>query len=457
MLVALISEDPVFARNLKKVIKESLDLVQITYFDSEASFLADFPDTKADIVFSDQRHHSSGWKTFLEEILEHDSDSLVIFIVEDSERGKSADMIREGVYDVLTPGALSRILPLLHRLLRDIDQKANLRYLSAEKDFGDQIANNSRSMLSIVNKDYVYEKVNATFCNAHSKKIENIIGKSLSEIWGKETFEAKIKQNIDLCFLGNIVRYEANFNTPLFGDRYFEVVFRPVTKATGEITHMLAETFDITDLRLSQQVVIDMGEEFKRLETNLPIGFLRCDTTGSIIHANRAFLKIMECEDESLITGLGIHEFYTEKGLFEIHLSQLLNAEIKSFGRVPLYTCNGNEIACRISGFIVTNESDNPSYIDFAFEDSSRELMLENRLLQAQKLETVGGLAGGLAHDFNNILATISGYSEMLLEEIPRSTPSAEKVSKIIAAITKARSLTDQILALGQLPFNKRE
>ena len=450
MFVALVSEDPVFAGNLKKVIKESLDFVQITYFDSDFSFLTGFPDSKADLILSDQRNNSDGWKVFLEETKKDNPESLLIFIVEDRERGKSVDMIRAGVYDVITPAAISRIQPLLHRLLRDINDKANLRYLSVEKDFGDQIANNSRSMLSIINRDYVYEKVNATFCNAHSIQIESIIGKPLSEIWGKETFEAKIKQNIDLCFQGNTVRYEANFNNPLFGNRYFEVVFRPITKDTGAITHLLAETFDITDLRLSQQVVNDMEEEFKKLETNLPIGFLRCDTAGTIVHANRAFLKIMECEDDTSLAGLGIHEFYVENGLFEIHLSQLLNAQIKTFGRVPLYTCKGNEIACRISGFIVTNESGSPSYIDFAFEDSSRELMLENRLLQAQKLETIGALAGGLAHDFNNILATIYGYSELLLEEIPKSTPSAEKVSRIVTAITKARSLTDQILTFSR-------
>jgi signal transduction histidine kinase len=312
------------------------------------------------------------------------------------------------------------------------------------------MADNSRSMLSIINRNYVYEKVNATFCHAHSITVESIIGKSLSEIWGKEIFEGNIRPNVDSCFSGNTIRYEANFDTPLFGNRYYEVVFRPIIKGRDEITHLLAETFDITDLRLSRKVVNEMEEEFIRLETNLPIGFLRCDIAGTVIHANKAFLKIMECEDESLIAGLGIGQFYTEKGLCEIHLSQLINDKKKTFGRVSFNTFTGKEIACRISGFLVADDSDNPSFIDFAVEDSSRELMLENRLLQAQKLETIGALAGGLAHDFNNILATIFGYSEMLLDEIPKSTSSSEKVGRILTAVTKARSLTDQILTFSR-------
>jgi two-component system, cell cycle sensor histidine kinase and response regulator CckA len=324
------------------------------------------------------------------------------------------------------------------------------RRLQADKGFGDEMANNSRSMLSIINREYIYEKVNTLFCEAHNIKSESILGKHLWEIWGREIFESKIRPNIDLCFNGKTVRYETKFETPHFSDRFFEVVFRPIKNNNEPVTHLLAESFDITDLKLSRQVVNEMEEEYKRLETNLPIGFLRCDLTGSIIHANKAFLKIIECEDESLIAGTGIGGYYTEKGLFDIHLKQLIRAEIKTFGRVPLVTCKGNKIACRISGFVAVNEPDNPSFIDFAFEDSSRELMLENRLLQAQKLETIGALAGGLAHDFNNIMTTISGYSEMLLDDIPKSTPSADKVAKILTAVARARSLTDQILTFSR-------
>ena len=76
--------------------------------------------------------------------------------------------------------------------------------------------------------------------------------------------------------------------------------------------------------------------------------------------------------------------------------------------------------------------------------------MLENRLLQAQKLETIGSLAGGIAHDFNNILATISGYSEMLHEDLPKNSDFSDKVSKIQGAVKKAQSITNQILTFSR-------
>ena len=448
--IAILTQDNGLLSKLKSLIRESMPSVKIIYFDSESDFFSADLKEGPDIILSDQRNLLSGWKSFIEELKDQKVNSFIVFFVDECSGGKIVEMMKEGVYDILTPVTLNRILTVLHRLPVQKEEMDNLRYLAKEKNFGDHIANNSRSMLSIINKDYVYEKVNATFCTAQSINTDAIIGKSLDEIWGRETFELKIKQNIDLCFQGNIVRYEANFDTPFFGNRYFEVVFRPIMTEDGQISHLLAETFDITELKHSQKIVNDMEEEFKRLETNLPIGFLRCDKHGVIIHANRAFLKIMECEDEALIAGLGIQEFYVEKGLFEIHLSQLLYPSVRTFGRVAFYTCIGNEIACRVSAFIVTDKSGQPSFIDFAFEDSSRELMLENRLLQAQKLETIGALAGGLAHDFNNVMATIFGYSELLMEELPATSSLLDSVIKIQSAVTKAKSITDQILTFSR-------
>jgi signal transduction histidine kinase len=57
-----------------------------------------------------------------------------------------------------------------------------------------------------------------------------------------------------------------------------------------------------------------------------------------------------------------------------------------------------------------------------------------------------GIMAVGIAHDLNSILATISGYAEMLQEDLPKDSQSKEKTAKILTAVSKARSLTDQIL-----------
>lgn len=72
--------------------------------------------------------------------------------------------------------------------------------------------------------------------------------------------------------------------------------------------------------------------------------------------------------------------------------------------------------------------------------------MLNNQLLQAQKMEAVGILAGGIAHDFNNILTTIIGYSEMTMRKADKSTPLFRNLTQINNAGQQAARLTRQLL-----------
>ena len=77
-------------------------------------------------------------------------------------------------------------------------------------------------------------------------------------------------------------------------------------------------------------------------------------------------------------------------------------------------------------------------------------LDLERRMLSAQKLEGLGLLAGGVAHDFNNMLAVILGHAELLKMELPPDAVSGAHVDEIISATESSRSLTRQLLAIGQ-------
>ncbi len=79
-----------------------------------------------------------------------------------------------------------------------------------------------------------------------------------------------------------------------------------------------------------------------------------------------------------------------------------------------------------------------------------KQIAYEARLQQAQKMEAIGTLAGGVAHDFNNILTPIIGYTELLLNDSPPSGLQRENLNEIYAASMRARDLVRQILAFSR-------
>jgi len=84
------------------------------------------------------------------------------------------------------------------------------------------------------------------------------------------------------------------------------------------------------------------------------------------------------------------------------------------------------------------------------FHDVTEKRTLEQQLLQSQKMEAIGKLAGGVAHDFNNILSAIIGFSHLALMKLPDSHPAAESVKIIADAGERAAELTRQLLAFSR-------
>ncbi len=82
--------------------------------------------------------------------------------------------------------------------------------------------------------------------------------------------------------------------------------------------------------------------------------------------------------------------------------------------------------------------------------DITERKALEGRLRYAQKMEAIGKLAGGVAHDFNNVLTTIVGYANLMHMKIKRSDPLRDQVDQILAATERAANMTQTLLAFGK-------
>src|SRR5690606_12558579 len=90
---------------------------------------------------------------------------------------------------------------------------------------------------------------------------------------------------------------------------------------------------------------------------------------------------------------------------------------------------------------------DDPPQLLSLVRDVSARVQLELQLRQAQRMQAIGRLAGGVAHDFNTLLTTIRGHADLLLGERPPDAPEYEPLLEILKAAGRAAALPRQLLA----------
>jgi len=117
----------------------------------------------------------------------------------------------------------------------------------------DFIVNSSKEYMSLIDRNYVYEAVNDAYCRSQGKTRSEILGKSVLEVWGEDVFQSSIKQRLDLCFLGEEIRYEDRFSFGNDEERYFDVSYYPYFENGKEVTHVAVISRDVTGDILSEK------------------------------------------------------------------------------------------------------------------------------------------------------------------------------------------------------------
>jgi len=101
-------------------------------------------------------------------------------------------------------------------------------------------------------------------------------------------------------------------------------------------------------------------------------------------------------------------------------------------------------------GRMEPDEKGNPVKMIGTIQDITERKQLEQQFRQSQKMEAIGLLAGGVAHDFNNMLGVIMGYTELLRLDLPPESPLDKKLGQIEKAALHSRDITRQLLAFSR-------
>ena len=171
---------------------------------------------------------------------------------------------------------------------------------------------------------------------------------------------------------------------------------------------------------------------------------------GLIIFANRVSTELTGYSMDELI-GNSVLNFVSpeyEALVLRNMTNRISGKEVPSIYNIDVLKKDGGTIPVELNVSPIKYEEDRAYMV--LIRDLSERLVLEDQLRQAQKMEAVGQLAGGVAHDFNNILQVINGYTELAVTVLEEDHPVREMIDQISSAGARAGELVRQLLLFSR-------
>jgi len=183
-------------------------------------------------------------------------------------------------------------------------------------------------------------------------------------------------------------------------------------------------------------------------------GIILCDLQGAITYTNPSILGMLELSAPEELLGKPCFAYWGEQGT---HVFSVLLETGGWQGEISLPRDAQSALEVAVSASVIRDAKDTPIGIISFFYDISERKHLEAQFRQAQKMEALGQLAGGIVHDFNNLLTAISGYSQLALLELPEDSKTYQDFAQIKTATDRGRELTQELRMFTRQSSSKRE
>jgi two-component system cell cycle sensor histidine kinase/response regulator CckA len=195
---------------------------------------------------------------------------------------------------------------------------------------------------------------------------------------------------------------------------------------------------------------------FARLFNSTPLAIATLDRARRVVRSNSSFLRLFGAPPVAAGSGPagGVADLVApaDRARFEAALADAAGG-LADIPPLDLALAEGNRSArvwlSPVSDADAAGDAEGESVIAYAL-DTTEQRQLEQQFVQAQKMQAIGQLAGGVAHDFNNVLQAIIGYSDLLLASHRPTDPSFQDIMQIKQNANRAASLVRQLLAFSR-------
>jgi PAS domain S-box-containing protein len=331
---------------------------------------------------------------------------------------------------------------------------ANVAALAAEKRRADRMWQVSRDLMVIVDAQGVFRAVSPSWTRILGHPVEAVIGRPFSDFMHPDDVEpsnAALARAINATELNN---YENRFRA--LDGSYHRIEWH-TTLVDGQV---YAYGRDVTDRRLAEEKLSESEEQFRHLVQGVTdYAIYMIDLDGNVSSWNEGARRIKGYERDEII-GSHFSRFYTPEDRERGEPARALETA-RTEGR---FLAEGWRVRksgerFRASVVIDTIRDDEGKAIGFAKitrDITERELaqkdleLAREALLQAQKMEAIGQLTGGVAHDFNNLLMAISSSLELLSRRTGDDPVSRRLLNNAIEGTQRGAVLTQRMLAFAR-------
>jgi two-component system cell cycle sensor histidine kinase/response regulator CckA len=221
---------------------------------------------------------------------------------------------------------------------------------------------------------------------------------------------------------------------------------------------LLTVTIDITDRKRAEEALRDGEKRHRKIVEASSDAFLLRNSEGIVIYANPAALELLRANHPENLIGKQYLDLVhpDDRALSAARVKKSMDENLVSPAREHrILALDGQVVHVESIGGLVKHRGETQMF--GVFRDISERKQAEQereklqaQLNQAQKMESVGRLAGGVAHDFNNMLGVILGHAEMALNRMDPAQPLVADLQEIRKAAQRSADLTRQLLAFAR-------
>jgi len=288
------------------------------------------------------------------------------------------------------------------------------------------------------------------------------LGYSASELIGQpvlnifqEADRKRVQGNAESCFQnpGRRMRWEARKIRKDGTILWVRETANAVLLKNQPVLLIVCE--DITEQRHAEEALRASEERFRTFVDHASDAFMLHNKDGTILDVNRQTCESLGYNRDELIGMTSLD--------FDPDVSPAMRQDIRSrldAGKTISFETRHRRkdgtmfpVEVRVRAF---RDGDRSFFISLSRDITERKraeaerTKLEERLRQAEKMEAIGRLASGVAHDFNNVLGGIIAYGEMLFDEAPDGAPRKRYAQNVLTAATRGHDLVDQILTFSR-------